>query len=156
METKGLNLEQFRMQKLVTLIANLKTFQQNRIQYVKQAIEMFEEEITQLNYEDQLYRRGITATGEAVSPSYTARTISIKKSKGQITSHVTLRDTGDFHRSFYIKIGSRSAKIDAGDRKTKELKEKYDGIFGLTQENLLFVNNRYVRPELLKKLKMLT
>lgn len=143
------------MEKLKILITNLKGFQQNKKMYAKEALRIFEPEILQLNYEDQLYRKGITANGDAITPEYAPRTIAIKRSKGQVTTHVTLRDTGDFHRSFYLKVGASSAKIDAGDRKTQELTRKYANILGLTPENLIFVNERYVRPELIKRLKLL-
>lgn len=106
--------------------------------------------------DDQLYRRGINGKGKKIMDymPYTARTIQIKKRKGQPTTRVTLRDTGAFHKSMYIVFDSEGFYITASDEKTQGLVEKYGReIFRLTDKNLTRVVRSHVRKELIKKLK---
>lgn len=63
---------------------------------------------------------------------YTAFTKSIKAAKGQRTDHITLRDTGAFHRGIdLIQSGKKSFNIIGRDSKTSELNRRYD-VLGLT------------------------
>lgn len=106
--------------------------------------------------DDQLYRRGINGKGEKIMGymPYTATTVRIKKKKGQPTTRVTLRDTGDFHNSMFVVFDAEGFYVTANDDKTPELIEKYgDEIFRLTDKNLTRIIRSHIRKELVKRLK---
>lgn len=106
--------------------------------------------------DDQLYRRGINGKGEKIMDymPYTATTVRIKKKKGQPTTRVTLRDTGDFHNSMFVVFDAEGFYVTASDDKTPELIEKYGGeIFRLTDKNLTRIIRSHIRKELVKRLK---
>lgn len=106
--------------------------------------------------DDQLYRRGINGKGEKIMDymPYTTTTVRIKKKKGQPTTRVTLRDTGDFHNSMFVVFDAEGFYVTASDDKTPELIEKYgDKIFRLTDKNLTRIIRSHIRKELVKRLK---
>lgn len=106
--------------------------------------------------DDQLYRRGINGKGEKIMDyaPYAARTIENKKRKGQPTTRVTLRDTGDFHRSMHVIFDSEGFYITSDDEKAKYLVKKYGGeIYRLTDKNFTRIIRSHVRKELVKRLK---
>lgn len=106
--------------------------------------------------DDQLYRRGINGKGKKIMDymPYTATTIRIKKKKGQPTTRVTLRDTGDFHNSMFVVFDAEGFYVTASDDKTPKLIEKYgDEIFRLTDKNLTRIIRSHIRKELVKRLK---
>lgn len=105
---------------------------------------------------NQLYRRGITGTGKKIMDymPYAPRTIQRKKKKGQPTMRVTLRDTGEFHKSMFLVFDSEGFYITSNDDKTKFLVKRYgDEIFRLTDENLTRIIRSHVRKELVKRIK---
>lgn len=107
--------------------------------------------IVDMNTEDQLYQRGVNALGVDISDykPYSPITIEIKHLKNQPTDRVTLRDTGDFHSSFYIFAGIEQFEINAKDTKTKALIAKYGRqILGLTNENISSLIWDYIFPDL--------
>lgn len=106
--------------------------------------------------DDQLYRRGINGRGEKIMDyvPYATRTIENKKRKGQPTTRVTLRDTGDFHRSMRVVFDSEGFYITSDDEKAKYLVKKYGGeIYRLTDKNFTRIIRSHVRKELVKRLK---
>lgn len=106
--------------------------------------------------DDQLYRRGINGKGEKIMDymPYAPRTIQNKKRKGQPTTRVTLRDTGDFHKSMYVVFDSEGFYITASDKKTEWLVGKYgEEIFRLTNKNFTRIIRSHIRKELVKRLK---
>jgi hypothetical protein len=75
---------------------------------------------------------GINSQGLAIEPEYHPFTVIEKERKGQISTHVTLKDTGDFYNAIYIENRATDFLIDSKDRKSNTLQEKYgDEIFGL-------------------------
>ena len=67
---------------------------------------------------------------------YKPFTIAIKKEKGQPTDRVTLKDTGEFHRSIFVKFEGDKIIIDSDNDLRDKLVEKYGAtIFGLTKQN---------------------
>lgn len=76
---------------------------------------------------------------QKISPEYTPFTKSIKQGKGQPSDRVTLRDTGDFYQSIYVKANKDSFYTGATDPKTKELQEKYEDadsiLLGLSEQD---------------------
>ena len=94
------------------------------------------EQIIDLNL-DQLYKDGKDGDGNTIAPYYTAFTVMVKTYKGQRTDHVTLKDTGQFYRSFDIRFNSLSFEIFATDGLTSDLMDKYGkAIFGLNEKSL--------------------
>jgi hypothetical protein len=99
------------------------------------AVALNEERAISLNVDDQLYDKGIRADGKAVG-EYSPWTKGVKQAKGQRYDHITLRDTSNFHDSFFLNATKWPVLFDARDWKTAKLKEDYgDDIFGLTKEN---------------------
>lgn len=123
-------------------------------EWVRDIIVDNEAYIVDLNVEDQLYERGVNALGVSISDykPYSPFTVEIKRMKGQPTNRVTLRDTGDFHSSFYVEAGNEQFEIKAADDKTASLIKKYGReIFGLTDENLKDIIENYIYPDLLDR-----
>ena len=103
---------------------------------------------------EQLYNKGVTSDNSAVTPLYTPLTIKIKKSKGQRTDHVTLKDTGAFHNSMFVVYAPRSFQIYARNNKTNKLVKKYgDNIFGMTDININKMNWEDVYPALMQEIR---
>ena len=56
---------------------------------------------------------GKTFTGEDITPSYKPYTVMVKEQKGQPTDRVTLKDTGDFHRSITFEVSKSLTQLTA-------------------------------------------
>lgn len=120
---------------------------------VRKVIEDNDAEICDMNAQEQLYEQGINRLGVDISDyaPYSPITIDIKKLKGQPTNRVTLRDEGDFHRSFYVVATDTSFEVKAKDAKAEHLLSKYgQQILGLTRENLMTLVHEYIYPNLLR------
>lgn len=79
----------------------------------------------------QLFQ-GLESTDLKIIPSYAAKTVAIKKRKGQPTDRVTLKDTGAFYRGIRIDVVGELIRIDSVDPKKSDLETKYGKeIFGL-------------------------
>jgi hypothetical protein len=64
-------------------------------------------------------------------------TKQIKAGLGQPTNRVTLKDTGDFHDSFFARFVGKNIAIGATDEKAEKLEDRYGkAIYGLTDDNL--------------------
>lgn len=109
--------------------------------------------ITETNAEKQLYEQGVNRLGVSIMDyrPYSEVTIQIKRAKGQPVNRVTLRDTGDFHKRFYVIANNDSFRVWSSDGKTRELYAKYGEIFGLTEENLRNLVERYIYPRIIKE-----
>lgn len=84
---------------------------------------------------DQLFA-GLRADDTEIEPAYKPFTIAIKKEKGQPTDRVTLKDTGEFHRSIFVRFEGDKVIIDSDNDLRDKLVEKYGAtIFGLTKQN---------------------
>lgn len=122
--------------------------------YMSEIIKDNDWEIVEMNTNDQLYDRGITATGISIADyePYSDYTIALKAMKGQPTDRVTLRDSGDFHRSFEVETDSEKMTIVASDFKTIKLVNRYGSdIMGLTAENIKKLQMNIILPELIRK-----
>lgn len=120
-----------------TLRKNVEKLKQEQERIVQDATLMNEAQIIELNTEDQLYMKGIDATGKPLQPSYAPLTVTVKRLKNQPTDRVTLRDEGDFHGSFKISYGRGAIAFFADDPKAMALERKYGvDIFGLTDANV--------------------
>lgn len=120
---------------------------------VYDALKQNEEFVVDFIAQDQLYEKGIDSKGRNLDQlkPYTPLTIEIKKIKGQPYGRVTLRDEGDFQRSFYIQYNQFDFVFMASDPKTPKLLKKYgEDILSLTPENIERLRNDYVLPLLAK------
>jgi len=136
------------MDKLDALIAKVTELQASIIETIIDAIRENEALILDMNTQDQLYEKGIYRDGEKLD-GYSPFTIHIKKQKGQPTNRTTLRDTGEFHESFYIEYTGDGFEIKASDPKTEELKEHWGvEIMGLSDENLDELTKVYVADKI--------
>ena len=100
--------------------------------------------ILDLNRIDQLFNQGIDSKGQSLG-EYAASTIlgtskfKGKIEKGQPTDRVTLKDTGDFYKSFNILFEEDGFEITADeniDYVPKLLDTYGEDIVGLTTDNL--------------------
>jgi len=111
--------------------------------------------IVTLNTEDQLFKKGEDALGNEITPEYTPFTVELKQAKGQPTDRVTLKDTGDFYKSFLahvdnsgdIIISADPIKIDEQTGLETNLTIKYGReIIGLNQHSLDILNEKIILP----------
>jgi hypothetical protein len=124
---------------------------------INSAVKKHEKQVLDLNRNDQLYDRGVDNFGGRLSPDYAPSTIRKKGKKGQPTDRVTLRDTGVFHRSFFLNYRSDEIEFMA-EANTKRrdfsllswLKSRYGkGILGLTEENIEKLKG-YISQEIIR------
>lgn len=138
------------------LTYRLRKFDEILAESLEEIIVSLEDVITQLVSEEQLYKQGINGKGVKIMDyaPYAYSTTRNKRRKGQPTNRVTLRDTGDFHKSFFVVFDEGGFYITAADKKLKALEAKYgEAIFRLTNENLTYLLRNYVRPALAERLK---
>jgi hypothetical protein len=96
-----------------------------------------QEYIIFLNTNIQLHNYGIDATGttlDSIGGSYAPYTIRQKKRKGDEYKHVTLKDTGEFYKSFSVDVFRDEFVIDAYYIKEgTDLRDRWgDDLAGLT------------------------
>lgn len=102
--------------------------------------EEFQRFIIDLNTEEQLFEKGIDSLGASLG-EYTDFTKAVKRIKGQRLDHITLEDTGEFYKSFAVKVQNGGFLIVAdGQKEDTNLLEEYGKeILGLTDENFQIV-----------------
>lgn len=138
------------------LVYRLRKFKDVLDQELKDEIMRNEEVIVKMVAEEQLYELGIEGRGIEIASyrPYTPRTIKKKQRKGQPYDRVTLRDTGEFHKSLKVVFDDNGFYVTSTDDKAQYLLERYGKtIFRLTNENLKILLNEYIRPSLKVKLK---
>jgi hypothetical protein len=86
----------------------------------------------------QMYQ-GRRSDGTEILPSYTPLTVFLKEQKGQVTDHVTLRDTGEFQQELYAEVTGDEIEYGSKNEKAEKLDKKYStakgSIFGLDEES---------------------
>jgi len=111
--------------------------------------------ITDLNTKVQLFDYGEDSRGiqlAAVGGTYAPSTIKIKARKGQPTNRVTLKDTGDFYKTFDVQVKpNANFSITANTMKSgQDLEDRWgDNILGLQDENVIKVME-YLETEFYK------
>ena len=97
-------------------------------------------QIVDLNL-SQMYDDGIDSDGAELG-HYAAITVSYYKPRAASmgddgrTDHITLKDTGEFYKSFKIKVTSEGFIIQAdADKGDTDLAQIYPKVIGLTKEN---------------------
>lgn len=122
--------------------------------YLEDAVWDSEQAIVSAIFNDQLYRRGINGKDVKIMSyaPYKASTIKNKRRKGQPTTRVTLRDTGDFAGEGFVKFvdgPSGGFAVTSADWKTEKLVGKYGPeIFRLTNKNFNRILNTHIRKRL--------
>lgn len=97
----------------------------------------------------RLYRYGVDGDGKEILPTYSLRTINTKKEKGQISSHVTLRDEGLFYKGFYLELEKYDLILNSSDGKTSALLDKYgEAILYFTKQEKEYIINEIIDPGL--------
>lgn len=137
---------------ILKLTDNVRAFERDLKIQIQKSLQDNEAYIVELNSEDQLFEKGENNLGVKIEDyrPYSALTIEIKRFKHQPYDRVTLRDSGDFHRSFYLQIGDDYFEIKASDSKTTDLIKKYGRqILGLTDQNIAEVIWTYLYPDLI-------
>lgn len=118
----------------------------------------FRKLIIDLNTIDQLYNQGVDSRGVSLG-DYTAYTKSLKQQKGERYDHITLKDTGEFYKSFRIIFTGDALQIIANPIKddTNLFKEFGIDIVGLTEYSMSVVITKalqlvkpYIKQQLLK------
>lgn len=131
-------------------IVKLKTTGINSI--ISDGIKRNANTIIKMNTDGQLYNEGIDKFGVKLR-EYKDITKKLKAAKGQRTDHTTLKDSGDFYKSYFLKIFSDSFEINSDDPKRDDLFQKYgSGIFGLTEDNMRILRN-ILRLDLLQQIR---
>lgn len=133
-------------------IKALKDVQENIFEYLKKAVDKHKNLFEDANIEQ--LEQGILNNGEEITPPYRPLTIQIKRIKGQPTNKVTLKDSGDFHRSIIVELESGGIGFDATDYKTTDLEKKYTiNILGITDDNLKEILESTILEELIHIIK---
>ena len=112
--------------------------------------------IIKLNTIDQLFNEGIDSLGDSLG-EYSPFTVELKKAKGQPTNRITLKDTGDFYKTFKVEVKDDSFFINANP--IKEDNNLFDDfgseIVGLTEDNQKKISKtildntiKYIRKQL--------
>lgn len=138
------------------LVRRLRKFNDILDQELKDEILKHEDIIVKMVAQSQLYRRGIDGRGvklKSIHP-YAQSTILKKKRKGQVTTRVTLNDSGDMYNSLHVEFDNEGFYVTSAVEYEKYLKSKYGTtIFRLSDENLSKLLNKYIKPSLARKLK---
>lgn len=112
--------------------------------------------ITDLNTKVQLFDYGENNEGvqlSAIGRPYAPSTIRIKARKGQPSNRVTLKDTGDFYKTFDVQVkNNANFTITANTMKSgQDLEDRWgDDIVGLQDENVIKVM-QYLETEFYKE-----
>lgn len=124
------------MDPFTPLIDKFSYINTNMTELTREAVQSQGQKILSLNFEDQLYQKGVLNDGSSISPYYAESTIKRKIRKGQRYDHVTLRDTKKFHDSFKVIYEPEGFRITANDSKRAYLEKRYsEAIYGLTEDS---------------------
>ena len=124
-------------------------------QTIKETIIRDEPFIINQQANEQLYKQGEDGNAKPLIPSYASSTIKYKKRKGQITDHVTLRDTGRMYKSIFVDALTNEMIISINVYYFKYLVLHYDTneILGLQPSFLKQFVLKRVLPNLKKEFK---
>jgi len=140
--------------RLDEIIEGLRKVDVDRI--FEQTVRKNEDLVTEMVSEIQLYEEGERGDGVFIADfaPYRPLTIELKRGKGQPTNRVTLRDEGDFHRSFFIQFKGDGFEVRARDWKEAKLKREYgEEILKLSSENMSDLIRSYVVPDIIAKFR---
>ena len=127
----------------------IEALKENVNQVIKITFERNKSIIIEYNAKEQMYKLGENSKGSLIKPKYANSTISIKKSKGQPYDRVTLRDTGDFHKSLKVVAYDNYVEVYSDSLKALGLVEKYgDDIFGVRDDLMREFVEVYILPKI--------
>jgi hypothetical protein len=133
---------------LTKYILDLQQFGQRLPDVLTKIVKKNEKKIVGL-VRTRLYRYGVDGDGNEIVPTYSRSTIETKREKGQIASHVTLRDTGLFYSSLFLELEGYNLLLNSSDEKATALLDKYgEAIFFFTKQEKDFIINEIIDPEL--------
>ena len=138
------------------LVYRLRRFKPILDEELRNEILRHEDIIIDMVANEQMYEYGIEGRGiEMMSyMPYSRRTIQKKIRKGQPYNRVTLRDTGEFHKSLFVEFDEGGFYVTSTDDKAQYLLSRYGKtIFRLTNENLNILLREYIKPSLIEKMK---
>jgi len=134
------------LKKLISNYRNLKSLVEGELFRI---VQKNEQQILMLN-KMQMWEDGVTADNQSLG-EYSPKTKLWKKKYARYkkTEHVTLRWSGAFYVSMYLrKIGKLTWQIDARDWKKNKLEDVYGNILGLNQNNRNVLMFKYIMPDL--------
>lgn len=133
----------------------VQNFEKQIFKSLEQAINVNGLEIAEYITEKQLYEKGIDGTGNPLKNQqtgrmgYTRMTIRIKKSKGQPTDRVTLRDDNVFHPSVTIDAFEDRFEVRSNVGYAKYLIKRYgENILKPTKENMTLFFEKHLISEI--------
>ena len=128
------------MKDIERLLNNVNKFDLNDVLLAMWKRNDTQDYIIELNTEEQLYDEGIRSDGSQIG-EYTPYTKQLKSTGNgdKKIDHITLKDTGEFYKSFKVVPSKKGFKITANPNKddTNLFKEFGVDIVGLTKENVL-------------------
>jgi len=120
-----------------------------------------QDEIVRLNTIDQLFEKGENSLGvrlENIGGEYSYVTILRKNQLGQPFDHITLKDNGDFYKSFEVIANTGDTYVTIKTNPFKEGKNILDrwgaDVVGLNTENTQWLRNE-IRTQIISKVKIL-
>lgn len=120
-------------------------------------VRSLQHDIIELNTEEQLYERGVDSEGRSLGAysfvtKYHYKPIAAKEGRDGRTDHVTLKDTGDFYRSFRFKNEKDGFYFEANTiKEDTDLAEVFGKeIIGLTNQSKADVS-RWIKEPLQKE-----
>lgn len=102
---------------------------------------VLQSQVLDMNVQNQLYEKGVDALGRSLgeySPAtiYGTKNFAGKIEKGQRYDHVTLKDTGEFYKSFRFVNERDGFKLTADTIKDgNDLENTFGKVVGLTAES---------------------
>jgi len=119
------------MDNLDTQISYLNDLSSNLDKYLEEIVLKHKDKLISL-IQLRLLNKGIDGDNKLLG-EYSESTKAKKRKKGQISSHITLKNTGSFYAGMFLTLESNVITIDSKDRKTDLLTSKYgESILELT------------------------
>ncbi len=126
------------------------------IELLDEVFKQSEVQQTMIEFNQDQLQDGTDALGQKIitiggSP-YRPFTVTIKKAKGQPTNKVTLKDTGEFYKTFKVKINRDSYEITANfEKEDGSILDNFTSNFdflGLDNESITELANEIIFPRL--------
>jgi hypothetical protein len=112
----------------------MSNFEQSQVKIMNDCVNDTSDVILDANREQMLL--GLDKNGKEILPEYKPYTRERKIEKGRDPDTVTLYDTGEWHRSLFMKNDGAKILIDSQHELTDELMTKYnkqDTVLGIPQ-----------------------
>lgn len=117
----------------------------------------FKNEVLDFIRIDQLFEQGVNEDGQVIG-TYSIVTETVYNPEKVAGSHYTLRDTGDFYRSFMMQVLPDGIIVDANGVKedgTDLLQKFTDKILGLTDESKIKLIEKIKEKYYIESLRLL-